>query len=176
MNLSTSETNNDVASDNVSRNPMSESVDDPTLVFQCENCRSILGDSTAWVCSDETLKTITLQQVTDKVKVLDKLKSSPNCGSAFVPLYCRGCNEGIGMMYKTTARNRDAMRDRYSLFVSKMSSYEVGSCRSVQIPDDDSKLPLLAKLQADILKVQTVIVSMNARISAIEQYIGDGQE
>lgn len=37
-----------------------EESDTLPLVFQCAQCNSILGDSTAWVCANDVLRSISL--------------------------------------------------------------------------------------------------------------------
>lgn len=41
--------------------PAEDELDSP-IVIQCGSCSVILGDSTAWVCANEALKTISLER------------------------------------------------------------------------------------------------------------------
>ena len=39
----------------------SENRPDYPVIFQCSECRAIIGDSLSWVCGNECLKSITLR-------------------------------------------------------------------------------------------------------------------
>lgn len=49
-----------------------EDIDAP-LVFQCSQCREIIGDTFAWICSDQELNTITLSSMNCATDDLSKI-------------------------------------------------------------------------------------------------------
>eukprot|EP00301_Raphidiophrys_heterophryoidea_P009079 c133_g1_i1.p1 GENE.c133_g1_i1~~c133_g1_i1.p1 ORF type:complete len:182 (+),score=27.17 c133_g1_i1:38-547(+) len=82
-------------------------------VFQCANCRTIVGDSLAFVGSSEELHTITLSAVRAvSIAKTQPVTSTqlPDVGCTYFLLYCGHCEERLGRMYNTTSRKFDALR------------------------------------------------------------------
>ncbi|XP_022082562.1 uncharacterized protein LOC110974910 isoform X2 [Acanthaster planci] len=57
-----------------------EDDNDVPVVLQCKNCNNIVGDSMAWVCANDDLKTITLHSITNSVTAGKKLMTSTTEG------------------------------------------------------------------------------------------------
>ena len=53
-----------ILSKTIQLSPLDDNCGDKSfpLVFQCAKCAHILGDSTAWVCSNEDLRAVTLMR------------------------------------------------------------------------------------------------------------------
>ncbi|ESO88494.1 hypothetical protein LOTGIDRAFT_234549 [Lottia gigantea] len=147
-----------------------DSFHDLPIVFQCENCRTIIGDSFASVSSNSTLKMVTLDRVTKKVRIRDKLVSSSHTtdlGSSYNPLACETCNSDLGRIYRTTTIHLDELRDKFSLYVDRLSCYQIGS-EEQKASLSSAAIPSVHYLQQQIIKLQAVSVSLNGRLMEIE--------
>eukprot|EP00128_Syssomonas_multiformis_P006831 Colp12_sorted_trinity150504_noHs@2365 len=86
---------------------------DAPLVFQCKNCRCIVGDSFSWVSAHEGLNAVCLEEPSPFVKMVNELHTSysgTDIGSTYLRFLCSSCDSVIGKIYKTTARHLDAIR------------------------------------------------------------------
>ncbi|KAK9760022.1 hypothetical protein K7432_016380 [Basidiobolus ranarum] len=82
------------------------------LVFQCNACRSIVGDSYSWVCATKELNSVSLYGKSDQVQLGEELLTSNSgfdIGSTYIPLTC-SCDVILGKVYKTTPRLLDNVR------------------------------------------------------------------
>lgn len=149
------------------------------LVFQCAKCNAILGDSLSWLCAIEDLGTITLSHVTSKVEVPKKLVTSTegcDLGSTYSALKCVGCGAMVGKLYKTTPKPLDALRDFFTLFVSKLDSYQLGSADKHTVGSTGHsgpaqlvcQLPQSSGVLVEIRKIQVVILELSQRLEALE--------
>ncbi|CAM9377335.1 unnamed protein product, partial [Phaeothamnion confervicola] len=117
------------------------------LVFLCVGCRSVLGDTWAFVSSDAATKSVTLRGTPCRV--------SPKCLFGFVHikgenLPClftflgrserhhqgAGASATIGRTYISTPRHLDAMRDMFVFDTDAICSYELGRCELLSEVDD----------------------------------------
>eukprot|EP00041_Stephanoeca_diplocostata_P009373 m.144356 g.144356 ORF g.144356 m.144356 type:complete len:198 (+) comp17710_c0_seq2:86-679(+) len=149
------------------------------LVFMCQGCSSIVGDSFAWVCSDESSNSLTLHAVPDSVRVMcnedtgdEELHTSRDrrdFGSTFAQLQCCKCDDVLGKLYRSTPRRLDTVRDMYTLDVSKIISYELGRGASREGLEDIMSLSTADALQSDIVKLQNMVLVLNEKIELLEQ-------
>ncbi|XP_041358693.1 protein Mis18-alpha-like [Gigantopelta aegis] len=163
-----------------------KSSDDAPFVFQCAGCKTILGDTTAWVCTNETLKTITLHSVSKQVKVKNDLftctsPSTVDFGSSYNDLMCCGCDTTIGKLYHTTNQKLDSVRGHFSLLLHKLISYQIGSCTQTMRTSDiyeHMTLPssFMQEMRVHMKKVQAIIVSINSRLSSVEKCLNDDDD
>lgn len=146
------------------------------LIFRC-SCGVIVGDSVAWVTANDVLGTATLTRVTKQVhcgKTLVSSSSGEDIGSAYLVLKCEGCKKDIGKMYKTTPRRLDDLRDRFTLTVDKIESYQVGSSEqvapglSMMATDGNLSVPRSHAVFAELKQLQTAVAALNDRLSAVE--------
>ncbi|XP_071136416.1 protein Mis18-alpha-like [Mytilus edulis] len=148
-----------------------------TLVLQCSQCSSIMGDTTAWAFADDVLRTVSLKNASEKVlitEVLDTSKNGTDFGSAFNVLKCEVCNEEIGRMYRTTPTQLDHLRGLFSLFIDKLTSYQVGSCsQSCQALtlDDTLSFGELKEMHTKLNKIKHVLVTVDGRLKHIETFL-----
>jgi hypothetical protein len=134
--------------------PPEPSEEDPVvkgpLVFFCRECKTIIGDSFAFVGASEEMDMITLSAVSNVVRLRNdkggvKQKTStegPDTGSSYVVLLCKECqDEEIGRYYNATTGQVDLMRNNYSFHTEKISSYELGTSQrgSLQSVDVSSE-------------------------------------
>ncbi|XP_025105081.1 protein Mis18-alpha-like isoform X2 [Pomacea canaliculata] len=149
------------------------------IVFQCESCHSILGDSTYWLAACEALEAFTLSAVTDNVsrgEVLHHSGSVHDAGSAYYLLSCRRCKKKIGRYYVTTPQQLDYLRGNFTIDVAGVTGYRFGSAGTKWNCSDP---PLLFELAEKCFKIQHLIVMMNTRLSNVEKCLttdGDGEE
>ncbi|XP_032234847.1 protein Mis18-alpha isoform X2 [Nematostella vectensis] len=160
------------------QNASPETVDDILpIVFQCLSCQVILGDSFSWVCADQDLQVVVLSAVTSNVSIEEGLETSTDgqdIGSTFIPLRCKSCKSGIGRIYRTTPLELDMIRDVFSLDCSSIKSYELGTQagkNSYKTADELLDIPTAKDLKNEILKLQSVVVSLNERLQSVEKVI-----
>lgn len=141
------------------------------VVFQCETCRCILGDSMTFISANDVLETITLSNV-QNVKQLDETNTSKkehDFGSTFHELLCLSCQASLGKVYLTTARHLDSIRDLFTLDTKSITSYQVGGLLN---PDHKRTLPSSnadSYCHEDMIKVQNIVLLLDERLGKIEQ-------
>ncbi|XP_048577964.1 uncharacterized protein LOC5509886 isoform X4 [Nematostella vectensis] len=101
---------------------------------------------------------------------------NPGCQghSTFIPLRCKSCKSGIGRIYRTTPLELDMIRDVFSLDCSSIKSYELGTQagkNSYKTADELLDIPTAKDLKNEILKLQSVVVSLNERLQSVEKVI-----
>ena len=110
-------------------------------------------------------------------------------GSSYFELTCSGCHNTIGRYYKSTTDYSDAYRDKFALYMDKVTTYSLGSCS--QSSRDDSATPscgflvslvpvdpsaILLSFDAErarndalaLKEIKSIILHQNQRLSAIE--------
>ncbi len=146
------------------------------LVFQCSKCRSIIGDSLAWVGAYEDLSAVVLHHVSDSaIRTRRDRVTSQNAfdlGSTFLILECQVCDELIGRIYKTTPKHLDDIRDCYCLDVKQVDSYQLGDFgTNVTRESDPFSMQTNTYLVSQINKFQSIIVGLGERVAALEQSV-----
>lgn len=113
----------------------------------------------------------------EKLLITDVLETSKNgtdIGSTYNVLKCEICNEELGKMYRTTPSQLDHLRGLFTLFVDKLSSYQVGSSiqnsQTVSL-EDTMSFGQFREVHTKLQKIQQVVVSMDARIRNIENFL-----
>lgn len=96
----------------------------PTI-FQCEHCRSVVGDTYTFVSADQERQTVSLGTATG-CKMAEELEVGDN-GGAFRKFTCQCCQEELGRVYVTTSREMDPIRGCFTFDVGKVKSYKLGS-------------------------------------------------
>ncbi|XP_064629351.1 uncharacterized protein LOC135488637 [Lineus longissimus] len=172
--LTTTEKSTSVVSDQSTLDE--EGHQDIPLVFQCKECQAIVGDSLSWVCVDRDLRSFTLKSVTDEVVKSPKMLTSCDeydLGSTYYQLKCKKCGRQLGRMYTTTPRHLDQLRDLYTLLAETVSSYQLGSSESPTDVDGwMATFPSIRDLLEKLHKTQTVVLTLNERISVLEGSAG----
>lgn len=108
----------------------------PLVVFQCSTCRSIFGDSYAFVCSTEDLWLVTLSHVTNVAlsPEVQTANTGLDAGSSFYELLCHNCQAVLGRKYLTTPVALDGIRDLFSFSTEAITSYTLGTpCNRVKM-------------------------------------------
>lgn len=151
--------------------------DEPPMVFQCSQCNVIVGDSTAWVCVDDISRTITLKNITNAVMEDEKMKIASagfDAGSTYYKMSCATCHEEIGRRYKGAVNHMDSARGMFTLFVDKLSSYQIGSYdRDVTDSNADmSDILSMAKVRdmnMQISRLGAIMQEISERLQMLEQ-------
>lgn len=160
------------------------------VVFQCGTCRSIFGDSYAFVGSNADLLLVTLSAATNVAAAPETLtaKDGADAGSAFHELLCRQCQAVLGRQYVTTPVKLDAIRGLFSFATAAIASYQLGYPqleRSREAPSaadaqraTDACASTVAKLAADrdevlklrqdMAKVQSLLLVLDERLQHLE--------
>ncbi|KAK7116586.1 uncharacterized protein [Littorina saxatilis] len=151
---------------------------DTQVVFQCESCRSILGDATNWIAATEALEAFTLSAVTESVHIGENFCHSTqthDAGSSYSLLTCRTCKVELGRRYITTPSHLDHLRDNFTLYVTNVTSYQLGSAGVKAVSKfKGQEPPLLLKLAERCMKLQHLIVTLNERLYNIEHCLREG--
>ncbi|XP_074632885.1 uncharacterized protein LOC141891771 isoform X2 [Acropora palmata] len=132
------------------------------VVFQCKSCKSIVGDSCAFVSSDRELEVICVSAVTSIVTLGDVLETSTegaDMGSTFRPLHCSACDLIIGRVYKTTPKEFDIF------------SYQVGSVVDRQNTSVTTEkildIPTAKMLETRISKIECVVMMLLEKMGQV---------
>jgi hypothetical protein len=177
---------------------MSDSEVNAPLVFQCQGCLTIVGDSWSFVGSDEEAKTFTLgganlsliptlPPLTFRFAAASNVSRSVDTessdGNSFQLLQCDKCAAVVGRVFVATSNPRtDSLRNLFTFDSSKISSYELGKATLVaeNAPTADAGGGLAAAasgdadsakvtvLQKEMVKVQNILLVMDERVSKLE--------
>jgi hypothetical protein len=159
------------------------------VVFQCGTCRSIFGDSYAFVGANPDLLLVTLSAVTNVASAPEALTASdgPDAGSSFHEILCKQCQAVLGRQYLTTPIALDALRGLYSFSTAAIASYQLGypqleSQREPSAADAKRATALcdatvrsfaadreeLLRLREDMTKVQSLLLVVDERLRSLE--------
>ncbi|KAJ1958524.1 Protein Mis18-alpha [Dispira parvispora] len=152
------------------------------LVFQCTQCKTIIGDSFAWVGAFEELNGIVLSS---KSKVILDLWSE---GQRFITLprarikndaKCGECQQLLGRLYNATTSKWDLLRNCLLLQVDKILTYELGRTNSPPSKDDAHLTSAVLEyhsarsLSTSVTQMKQVLVALNERLTQVEAVVGD---
>jgi hypothetical protein len=152
------------------------------LVFSCSACKTIVGDSYSFVCSNEATKTITLSAASNILRsaVVHTSKQGYDVGSTYFTFTCASCPQILGRYYITTSQDLDQIRTKFTFLCESLTTYELGKSAFGKVGDRevlefaaDSSVDASSKrdnvwssstyktIQADIIKVSLSISSYN---------------
>lgn len=159
------------------------------VVFQCGTCRSIFGDSYAFVGANADLLLVTLSAVTNVACAPEALTATdgPDAGSSFHEILCKQCQAVLGRQYLTTPIALDALRGLYNFSTAAIASYQLGypQLENQQEPSaEDAKRATalcdatvrsfaadreeLLRLREDMTKVQSLLLVVDERLRSLE--------
>ena len=153
------------------------------IVFQCGRCKNIIGDSTHFHCSDETIQICVLDGATS-VKVLPNIASSEadTLSGRFRTIQCSKCLKTLGRQYVTVVNAEYAfIIGKYTFFIANIISYEVGKVSSSESPrkskshreahEGRSDIETIQSINAEIDKIQHVLLNVIERLQTIEDIV-----
>lgn len=160
----------------------------PKLVFQCEGCKIIVGDSMAFSCSTEKLRSITLAKACNVThsNYIITAKDGSDVGCSYVKFFCSNCDAELGKFYCTTSAEYDPLRDKFTFSTDKLTSYELGKNQLGKLPEKQDLREFAdgrqeggaaggegvavskAKFEAEIFNVEKVLLSLVQRTEALE--------
>ncbi|XP_077597373.1 protein Mis18-alpha [Stigmatopora nigra] len=161
--------------------PVAESEnDDAPLVFICEKCKLLVGDSFSWEGSDDEQNHIHLKRVTNNV-LLSKDTRLHQVGKGvpcvIVDLVCRGCQSVLGMMYKSTPKSMDHKRFTFCFSVAKIDSYVLGSANQMLLEEGPGQQPVTLEFREDVERLLTrmkmMVVAMARQVEELERPVKD---
>ena len=159
------------------------------LVFSCQKCKTIIGDSFSFLSSNEEMRTITLTASSNIQRSADVYtsKCGGDVGSTYFSFTCFNCQAPLGRYYLTTSKDLDSLREKFTFSVDGISSYELGKAQHGKMPEpvaleaDAAEAPTadagslgasLATLNEEVFKIQHVFVGMLQRLEAVEMRVG----
>lgn len=146
------------------------------VIFQCDKCLSIVGDSIAYVQADESTGTITLaamRGVACKENSLQTSKAGKDIGCTFVSVHCKQCDVALGKMYKTTSREFDPIRDYYTLKLEALRGYELGKYdQEAKVGEGLGIPPEIREIREKLYRIEQMIVVYDERFQRLEKLIG----
>ncbi|KAG6612914.1 Kinetochore protein mis18 [Phytophthora cinnamomi] len=165
-----------------------EEVAMPLVVFQCSTCRSIFGDSYAFVCSTEDLWLVTLSHVTNVALApeVQTANTGLDAGSSYHELLCHNCQAVLGRKYLTTPVALDGIRDLFSFSTEAITSYTLGDPMQQSEAGTDQNMQQaaaacnatmqklaadrneLARLRDEMEKVKGLMVTVDDRLAHLE--------
>eukprot|EP00042_Codosiga_hollandica_P014237 m.32721 g.32721 ORF g.32721 m.32721 type:complete len:155 (+) comp42542_c0_seq1:56-520(+) len=142
---------------------------DSPLVFQCKQCRLIVGDTFGWITANQKLNIIALSAAAPSITVSEETITSSDRhdrGFTYSPMACE-CGAPLGRVYRTTSVLFDLIRDAFSFDVPALASYKLGSGVPIQDPFD-WPLPSIKVMDEQIYKIKQLIFVMDERITQLE--------
>lgn len=161
------------------------------LVFQCNQCRSVIGDSFSFVAAIESLDAIVLSVVVQAA--VAARQQSDGHGQTFHEVTCE-CGNTIGRRFSKHPQSRvHPILGYYTLDRTSIMSYELGSgiTDASEVPNDFSavipRLPgevggvgagagedvqaAVSDVQEDVAKVKAMTLLFDERLRAIEDLL-----
>jgi hypothetical protein len=156
------------------------------LVFSCSKCKTILGDTYSFACSNEPLGLVVLTAASNiqRSPEVYTSKGGDDIGTTYFNFRCASCQKNIGRYYLTTSNDLDNLRERFSFLVSELSSYELGKSQIGDIPDfidpqpsdvsdnDSTRNASVDAQTSEIYKIKHVITGLAERLQMLEQALG----
>jgi len=165
-------------------------------VFQCIRCRAIVGDSIRTLGTFQDLGALATEvcsaNVASSVEITTSTRASDR-GSTYRVLNCAVCCAVLGRSYLTAPPHLEVLRGAITFDIGSLQSYVLGSSQTASSltmnPNNFAKggsstgaeaavvnqsmsavsSSVEDELRAELLKVQTIILSINERVSNIEQ-------
>jgi hypothetical protein len=164
---------------------------DGPLVFQCVACRTIVGDSLRTIGTFEELGAFSTEVCSNNVVASKDISTSTRAndhGATYRILHCAQCHAELGSTYLTTPARFSALRGAITFNISSLQSYALGDAVPAGLlpSHEGSVQPATAastthidpvagvsssvedELRAELLKIQTIILSLNERVLNIE--------
>lgn len=139
--------------DKTTDQPSDKADDNAIIVFQCVNCRVVVGDTTTAYVADFEANLISLTAARSVI-VQDDMhlsKSGFDVGCSFKSIHCQNCKHILGRVYFSTTPQLDSLRSTYALHSSSLESYQLGTCQALtgqQAPPSAAGIALAANLKS----------------------------
>ncbi|KAJ2803558.1 hypothetical protein H4R20_002843 [Coemansia guatemalensis] len=159
-----------------SANGSGDEVINGPVVFSCAKCRTIIGDTFAYVASIPERNLFALSEVPDSVMCGKSRKISSEHGEdgcVYYDLTCAECDSLIGRRYVTTIEDMDVIRNAYALDIQRVMTYELGKCMGGRPPNSDRPPPpefyTSVAFQEDLNLVKNNVTAIAAKLQKLEQ-------
>ncbi|KAJ1661395.1 hypothetical protein GGH95_003151 [Coemansia sp. RSA 1836] len=167
-------------SNNAMRDNSDEAINGP-VVLSCTKCRTIVGDTFAYVASLPERNYIALQAVPESVicgKSKKMASERSEEGSVYFELSCAECQATIGRRYLTTVEDMDSIRNAYALDIDKVITYELGKCMGDKQASEGAMPPpafyASAAMHEDLAMLKSNVSALAAHVQKLEQLIARG--
>ncbi|KAJ2743928.1 hypothetical protein GGI20_003366 [Coemansia sp. BCRC 34301] len=162
------------------RDNSDEAINGP-VVLSCTKCRTIVGDTFAYVASLPERNYIALQAVPESV-VCGKSKKMTSErseeGSVYLELSCVECQATIGRRYLSTVEDMDSIRNTYALDIDKVITYELGKYMGDKQAGEGVLPPpafyASAAMHEDLTMLKSNVAALAAHVQKLEQLIARG--
>jgi hypothetical protein len=149
------------------------------LVFQCIDCRAIVGDSLGAVGVFRELDSVVVDRCTGMTQSLS-ITTTP--GFTYRRLQCAKCEAAIGRAYLTAPQHFAAVIGAISLSIDRLNSYPLGMATdtaatmhlSPSLPptSTESKARISSEaeedLRAELVKMKAIILALKERVVTLE--------
>ncbi|KAJ2792757.1 hypothetical protein GGI18_000128 [Coemansia linderi] len=158
-------------SNNSMRDTSDEAINGP-VVLSCNKCRTIVGDTFAYVASLPERNYIALQSVPESVVCGKTKKMATERGeenSVYFELTCAECQAPIGRRYLTTVEDMDSIRNCFALDIDKVITYELGRC----LGNKTSEMPppefyASTAMYEEMTKLKSNLAALAAHVQKLE--------
>jgi len=154
------------------------------LVFQCHTCRSLVGDSSALILADNSLKIIALRAVSCvslsfMEKDLETSKTGTDIGSTYYSFSCAHCRSTLGRVYQTTNPQIDYIRNYFAFDLNAILSYKTGSYNQISSRPSIETSPSSRDFQrqeTQLTKVQQMLLLFCEKLDSLEHGFSANEE
>lgn len=148
---------------------MAEITDESPTVFQCVNCRSVVGDSYSWSTSHRESNTITLAEVPEDSIIESEMEECTPQGN-FTEISCKHCKGSLGRIYKSTPRRLDDIRDMFTFNLDNIISYQLGpkKARHVEPVNGILESSINTEIQNEINKLKSFTVAVFEQVEELQ--------
>ncbi|KAJ2074771.1 hypothetical protein GGI09_002138 [Coemansia sp. S100] len=159
-------------SNNSARDNSDEAINGP-VVLSCTKCRTIVGDTFAYVASLPERNYIALQSVPESVVCGKSKKMATERGeenSVYFELTCGECQAQIGRRYLTTVEDMDSIRNCFALDMDKVITYELGKCLNKQseVLPPPPEFYASAAMYEEMTKLRNNLAALAAHVQKLE--------
>jgi len=154
---------------------LSQATSVPVTIFQCEKCRTILGDSSSYINFNSVLRSVTLYRSGRTSSLCVTVSEHKRIYESQIPEFhrkeiqdvsCSHCSELIGFVFLNLSSGLSHINHHITLLVDKITSYETGAGPN---PDTQSLMASLDKVHQNMFKIQKVMMNLNERLVSIEK-------
>lgn len=141
------------SSSDTTRDTEEDTVTSP-MIFSCNKCKTIVGDSFSYVEGHNDLKLIVLSSASNiqRSPEVHTSKEGPDIASTYFGFLCSSCQVVLGRYYLTTSADLDSLRGKFSFLVDEISSYQLGKSKIGKIQElvEESESVIESKIEQDL--------------------------
>jgi hypothetical protein len=150
---------------------------DSTIIFQCNECRTYIGNSSFITHKDHVEKIICFKALSNIAisEDLTTISTGDKAGSSFNDVFCEGCGAKLGEYFTSTPSTLDHLRDRFSLEAFKLSSTildapSVKANSSTKEEKSEEQERALEDALARLIKCESLLLHFDDRMRSVEAF------